>query len=176
MLMWTLLPLLTAAPWISPVPLASIQADFSPAADYGSGHRGVDLAAVPGTPVRAVTEATVALAGPVAGKPVIVLIVDDPTLGRVRVTHEPVVPNVEVGDLVMPGQRIGTLAGSGGHCGRTPHCLHLGIKHNGRYLNPAPLIASGRVVLKPVNQSSGFTERGCACTKVVRSRSTETCV
>jgi len=151
MTMWALLPLLATATWVSPVPLASVQADFRPAAAYGSGHRGVDLSAVPGAPVRAVAEATVALAGPVAGKPVIVLIVDDPVLGRVRVTYEPVVPIVEVGDLVTPGQPIGTLAGSGGHCGRTPHCLHLGIKQNGRYVNPAPLIASGRVVLKPVN-------------------------
>jgi len=151
MTIWILLPLLATAPWVSPVPLAFVQADFSPAAAYGSGHRGVDLTAVPGAPVRAVAEATVALAGPVAGKPVIVLIVDDPVLGRVRVTYEPVVPHIEVGDLVTPGQIIGTLAGSGGHCGRTPHCLHLGIKQSGRYVNPAPLIDSGRVVLKPAN-------------------------
>ncbi len=92
-----------------------------------------------------------ALAGPVAGKPVIVLLVDDPDLGRVRVTYEPVIPDVEVGDLVVAGQAIGTLAATGGHCGRSPHCLHLGIKQNGRYVNPAPLLSSGRVILKPMN-------------------------
>ncbi len=151
MAIWALLPLLASSLWASPVAAAPIQADFRPAAAYGSGHRGIDLSAQPGSPIRAVSEATVALAGPVAGKPVIVLLVDDPDLGRVRVTYEPVIPDVEVGDLVVAGQAIGTLAATGGHCGRSPHCLHLGIKLNGRYLNPAPLLSSGRVILKPMN-------------------------
>ena len=150
MLMWALFPLVAAAAWVPPVPLTSIQAGFSPAPAYGSGHRGVDLRAAPGTVVRAVADATVGLARPVAGKPVIVLIVDDPSLGRIRVTYEPVNPQVEVGDLVVAGQPIGTLAATGGHCGRTPHCLHLGLKRDGKYLNPTPLIASSRVILKPV--------------------------
>ncbi len=151
MSIWAMIPLLVAFDWVPPVPLALVQAEFRPAAAYGSGHRGMDLSAAPGSAVRAVAEATVAVAGPVAGKPVIVLLVEDPTLGRVRVTYEPVIPEVDVGDLVRAGQQIGTLAAGGGHCGHPPHCLHLGIKQNGRYMNPAPLISSGRVVLKPLS-------------------------
>lgn len=150
MSIWALLPLVAGAFWVSPVPLASVQVDFRPAEAYGSGHRGIDLLAGPGTAVRAVAEGTVALAGSVAGKPVVVLLVDEPSLGRVRVTYEPVLAEVEVGDLVTAGERIGTLARQGGHCGRHPHCLHLGIKHSGQYLNPAPFLSSGRVALKPL--------------------------
>jgi len=147
---WTLLPLLAATSWLSPLPASTVSADFVPAATYGSGHRGLDLSAQPGVVVRAVTEGTVALAGQVAGKPVVVLLVDDPSLGRLRVTYEPVIPDVEAGDLVLPGQQIGTLADSGGHCGRVPHCLHLGVKQSGHYLNPAGFLPGSRVVLKPV--------------------------
>lgn len=150
MAIWPLLPLLAGPAWAPPVASAAVQAAFSPAAAYGSGHRGIDLEAQPGTAVRAVAEATVALARPVAGKPVLVLVVEHPDLGRLRVTYEPVLPDVEPGDRVLAGQPIGTLAPAGGHCGREPHCLHLGVKHEGRYLNPAAFLGSGRVVLKPV--------------------------
>jgi murein DD-endopeptidase MepM/ murein hydrolase activator NlpD len=125
-------------------------ADFAPAPAYGSGHRGIDLPADPGTSIRAVADSAVALAGKVAGKPVVVLLVDTPDLGRVRVTYEPVLPLVQAGARVLAGQVIGVLAGAGGHCGRVPHCLHLGIKQDGRYLDPAPFLPTGRVVLKPV--------------------------
>ncbi len=150
MTLWALLPLLTTAAWVPPVPLTGVQAEFRPAAPYGSGHRGLDLAAEPGASIRAVADGTVVLARPVAGKPVVVLVIEDPDLGRLRVTYEPVLPEVSPGELVLAGQPLGTLAGEGGHCGRTPHCLHLGIKQNGHYLNPGPFLATGRVVLKPV--------------------------
>lgn len=150
MMIWAVLPLLVSATWVSPVGFTSLQATFVPAEAYGAGHRGIDLSAQPGSPIRAVAEGRVALAGQVAGKPVVVLVVEDPDLGRLRVTYEPVSPEVSVGDLVLSGQPIGVLAGSGGHCGRAPHCVHLGIKQDGRYLNPGPFLSKGRVVLKPV--------------------------
>jgi len=150
MMMWALLPLLAGTSWLSPVATASVQSEFTPSLSiYGSGHRGIDLAAAPGTSVRAVSESTVALAGKVAGKPVVVLLVDDPRFGRLRVTYEPVLPEIKVGDRLVAGQPIGVLAAQGGHCGRSPHCLHLGIKQDDRYLNPSSFIGSGRVVLKP---------------------------
>ena len=147
-MIWALLPLLLGATWVSPVASTSLQAVFVPAEAYGSGHRGIDLSAQPGSPIRAVADGRVALAGPVAGKPVVVLVVDDPAVGHIRVTYEPVNPAVKVGDLVRAGQQIGILAGTGGHCGRPPHCLHLGLKQSGRYLNPTGFLGSGRVVLK----------------------------
>ena len=150
MAIWALLPLLAGPAWAPPVASPTVQAAFSPAAAYGSGHRGIDLEARPGALVRAVTDATVALARPVAGKPVLVLVVAHPDLGRLRVTYEPVLPDVEAGDRVLAGQSIGTLARAGGHCGREPHCLHLGIKQDGRYLDPGPFLNHGQVVLKPL--------------------------
>jgi murein DD-endopeptidase MepM/ murein hydrolase activator NlpD len=150
MAIWALLPLLAGPAWAQPVASAPVQSAFSPAAAYQSGHRGIDLKARPGTSVRAVTDATVALARPVAGKPVLVLVVDHPDLGRLRVTYEPVLPDVEAGDRVIAGQSIGTLATAGGHCGREPHCLHLGIKQDGRYLDPEFFLNHGQVVLKPL--------------------------
>ena len=149
-MIWALLPLLLGATWVSPVASTSLQAVFVPAEAYGSGHRGIDLSAQPGSPIRAVADGRVALAGPVAGKPVVVLVVDDPAVGHIRVTYEPVNPAVKVGDLVRAGQQIGILAGTGGHCGRPPHCLHLGLKQSGHYLNPTGFLGSGRVVLKPL--------------------------
>ena len=149
-MIWALLPLLLGATWVSPVASTSLQAVFVPAEAFGSGHRGIDLSAQPGSPIRAVADGRVALAGPVAGKPVVVLVVDDPAVGHIRVTYEPVNPAVKVGDLVRAGQQIGILAGTGGHCGRPPHCLHLGLKQSGRYLNPTGFLGSGRVVLKPL--------------------------
>jgi len=150
MMIWALLPLLAGTGWLSPIATGSVQSEFSLSpAMYGSGHRGIDLTANPGTAIRAVSEATVALARKVAGKPVVVLLVDDPGNGRLRVTYEPVLPDVEVGDRLVAGQPIGVLAAEGGHCGRSPHCLHLGIKQDGRYLNPSAFLGSGRVVLKP---------------------------
>ena len=149
-MIWALLPLLLGATWVSPVASTSLQAVFVPAEAYGSGHRGIDLSAQPGSPIRAVADGRVALAGPVAGKPVVVLVVDDPAVGHIRVTYEPVNPAVKVGDLLRAGQQIATLAGTGGHCGRPPHCLHLGLKQSGRYLNPTGFLGSGRVVLKPL--------------------------
>src|SRR5436305_14430266 len=44
-----------------------------PATPYGPGHRGVDLAARAGSPVRAAADGLVTFAGPVAGRGVVVL-------------------------------------------------------------------------------------------------------
>src|SRR5690606_5087481 len=61
-----------------------------PATAYGRGHRGVDLAAAPGAPVRAVAAGRVSFAGRVAGRGVVSVELagtGDPPL---RTTYEPV--------------------------------------------------------------------------------------
>ena len=95
-----------------------VQRGFAPPAlAWSSGHRGVDLVAKPGDAILAAASGTVALAGSIAGKPVVSI-----DHGSVRTTYEPVVSSVQVGERVALGQVIGVL-GAGGHC---RGCLHWG--------------------------------------------------
>ncbi len=78
-----------------------------PAVRWGSGHRGVDLAAAPGSEVRSPGAGVVAFAGPVAGRGVVTVLHDD----GLRSSLEPVDADVAPGDRVGPGTVLGTLAG-----------------------------------------------------------------
>ncbi|MCI1746969.1 MAG: peptidoglycan DD-metalloendopeptidase family protein [Acidipropionibacterium sp.] len=100
-----------------------------------AGHRGVDLAATVGEPVRTVTAGVVTVAGPVAGTPVVVVQLAD---GR-RTTHLPVSATVTVGQAVAAGQIIGRMT-AGTHCART--CLHWGLLRGRDYLDPMSLLST----------------------------------
>jgi murein DD-endopeptidase MepM/ murein hydrolase activator NlpD len=92
--------------------------------------------------VLAAAAGTVAFAGPVAGRGVVV--VDH---GAVRTTYEPVAAQVQVGQGVAAGTPLGVLAG-GSHCARS--CLHWGLRSGDQYLNPLLLLgAGGHVRLVP---------------------------
>lgn len=106
-----------------------------PATAYSRGHRGVDLAATPGTPVRAVAAGRVLYAGRVAGKGVISL---ELTGTDLRTTYEPVRATVSKGDEVTPGEVIGTVEATGSHC--TAPCVHWGLRRSETYLNPLSLL------------------------------------
>ncbi|WP_436801048.1 M23 family metallopeptidase [Streptomyces coeruleorubidus] len=109
-----------------------------PATAYGPGHRGVDLAAAPGTPVRAVAAGRVSFAGRVAGKGVVSVELagtGDPPL---RTTYEPVTAVVEEGEEVEPGEMIGTVEATGSHC--TVTCVHWGLRRDETYVNPLSLL------------------------------------
>ncbi len=117
-------------------PPASVTRGFDPPVQrWSAGHRGVDLAARLGTPVRAPAAGTVRFAGRVAGRGVVV--VDH---GPVRTTYEPVLAEVPVGSAVVAGQLIGRI-GPGSHCATS--CLHWGLRRGEEYLNPLQLV-SGR--------------------------------
>lgn len=136
----TLSPVAAAdpAPWHWPVHPPSIVRGFDPPAQrWHAGHRGIDLAARVGDPVRAIGSGVVTFAGAVGGKSVVVV-----THGAVRSTYEPVDPRTEVGDRVLGGQVIGTVAP--GHC--PAGCLHLGLRRGDRYLDPRALLSSARLV------------------------------
>lgn len=137
--------------------------DFEPPPHpFGRGHRGVDLAGVPGMPVLAAAAGTVVFAGPVAGRPVVSVHHD----GRLRTTYEPVVPIVSPGDRVLAGQRIGTL--QAGHPGcEAAACLHWGLLRGDDYLDPLTLLAPGPLRLLPwqgaaVAASDVALEAACA--------------
>ncbi|MFF4153850.1 murein hydrolase activator EnvC family protein [Streptomyces sp. NPDC001651] len=109
-----------------------------PATAYGRGHRGVDLSAPAGTPVRAVAAGRVSFAGRVAGKGVVSVELagtGDPPL---RTTYEPVRASVGKGDEVTAGDVVGMAEPAGSHC--TTGCLHWGLRRGDAYLNPLSLL------------------------------------
>ncbi|MFB9347297.1 M23 family metallopeptidase [Streptomyces heliomycini] len=109
-----------------------------PATAYGRGHRGVDLAAPPGTPVRAVAAGRVSFAGRVAGKDVVSVELTGTGEPPLRTTYEPVRASVTEDDEVTAGQVVGTLAPTGSHC--TAPCVHWGLLRGDAYLDPLTLL------------------------------------
>ncbi|MEW2248766.1 M23 family metallopeptidase [Streptomyces sp. NPDC006975] len=110
-----------------------------PASPYGPGHRGVDLAAAPGTPVRTVAAGRVSFAGRVAGKGVVSVELRGTGTPPLRTTYEPVRASVRAGDQVPAGAVIGTVEPAGSHCTTFP-CLHWGLRRAGTYLDPLQLL------------------------------------
>ncbi|MFE2645467.1 peptidoglycan DD-metalloendopeptidase family protein [Streptomyces nigra] len=109
-----------------------------PATAYGRGHRGVDLAAPAGTPVRAVAAGRVSFAGRVAGRGVVSVEIagtGDPPL---RTTYEPVRASVAKGDEVGAGDVVGVVEASGSHC--VAPCVHWGLRRGDAYVNPLSLL------------------------------------
>ncbi|MFH8338108.1 peptidoglycan DD-metalloendopeptidase family protein [Streptomyces sp. AM6-12] len=107
-----------------------------PATPYGPGHRGVDLAAAPGSPVRAVAAGRVSFAGRVAGRGVVTVELRGTGL---RTTYEPVHPSVPEGADVGAGDAVGVVEAAGAHCGAQA-CVHWGLLRGGTYLNPLALL------------------------------------
>ncbi|MER8060257.1 MULTISPECIES: M23 family metallopeptidase [unclassified Streptomyces] len=107
-----------------------------PATPYGPGHRGVDLAAASGSPVRAVAAGRVSFAGRVAGRGVVAVELAGTGL---RTTYEPVSPSVEKGTEVAAGGVVGVVVATGAHCGAAA-CVHWGLLRGGTYLNPLSLL------------------------------------
>ncbi len=109
------------------------------------GHRGVDLAAIPGDAVVAAGAGTVTFAGPLAGRGVVTV-----THGELRTTYEPVTATVHVGERVDAGEQIGTLASGASHCGGYPSCLHWGLLRGQTYLDPLALLGLTHPILLPI--------------------------
>jgi hypothetical protein len=131
---------LTLAP---PVP-GVIERPFAYEGDpFARGHhRGVDLAAAPGTPVRAACSGRVTFAGRAGAGAVAI------RCGRFSVTHLPLHPAVRAGDRVAAGAPLGTVARSREHEG-----LHLGVRTASDrlgYVDPAPLLRDRRPPALPV--------------------------
>ncbi|MFD9907490.1 murein hydrolase activator EnvC family protein [Streptomyces sp. NPDC059063] len=110
-----------------------------PATEYGAGHRGVDLAAAPGAPVRAVAGGRVSFAGRVAGRGVVAVELTGTGDPPLRTTYEPVRPTVKKGAEVTTGDTLGTLEPATTYHCATP-CLHWGLRKADAYLNPLALL------------------------------------
>ena len=111
-----------------------------------AGHRGVDLAAPPATPVRSAAAGTIVFTGLVAGRGVVS--VAHP--GGLRTTYEPLSAGpLRVGDTVAAGEEIGRLAP--GHPGcPSAACLHWGLRRGEVYLDPLSLLDPPEVRLLPM--------------------------
>jgi Peptidase family M23 len=107
---------------------------FDPGLPYEGGrHRGVDLAAAPGTPVRAACGGPVAFAGRIGGTGIVTL-----RCGSWRVTHMPLATITARGHVAR-GAPVGTVAASSVH-----HGLHLGVRRHGTrfgYVDPLRFLA-----------------------------------
>jgi murein DD-endopeptidase MepM/ murein hydrolase activator NlpD len=116
-----------------------------PASKYGTGHRGVDLAAAEGSAVVAAGPGSVLFAGQLAGRGVISI----EHTGGLRTTYEPVTATVNRGAQVVAGQQIGLL--QPGHAGCAPAvCLHWGARLADQvYLDPLSLLSVWKVRLLP---------------------------
>ncbi|QJW37112.1 M23 family metallopeptidase [Cellulosimicrobium protaetiae] len=144
------------AAWVPPLDLApddlEVLAPFDPPEqDWLPGHRGVDLAATPGAPVRSPAPGVVTFAGPVAGRGVVVVTHDD----GLRTSLEPVTGVVPRGSRVAAGAVVGTLQASqdalGSHCPGT--CVHWGVRRGDRYVDPLALLGDRPpIVLLPLGE------------------------
>ena|SRR6266550_3036776 len=121
----------TTGGWTWPVVGPVIQAFDPPDTPYGSGHRGIDIAASVGTTVVAPADGTVTFAGPVGGY----LFVTIDQGGGLFSTYSWLSAKlVRKGDHVLRGQPI-ALTGWGHPAAPIPH-LHLGVKLDGSYVDP----------------------------------------
>jgi murein DD-endopeptidase MepM/ murein hydrolase activator NlpD len=122
----------------------------APTPTWNPGHRGVDLAGVPGQPVYAAGGATVVYAGMLAGRPVISLAHP----GGLHTSYEPVRAVARVGQRVTAGSVIGELVAGHPRCPAAA-CLHWGAMWGAAaradYVDPLPLLTSTPIRLKPLS-------------------------
>jgi len=122
--------------WSWPVSGAVIRGFDPPDTPFGAGHRGIDIAVPPGTPILAPEAGTVSFAGRVGGE-LFVTIVHG---GGLSSTYSWIsVAAVRKGDVVTRGQTIGA-TGTGHPGAGVPH-LHFGVKLDGEYVDPLELLA-----------------------------------
>lgn len=130
----------TEGTWTWPVTGPVIR-DFDPPEEpYGSGHRGIDIKASLGTPVRAASAGVVSFAGKVGGE----LYVTIDHGGGLRSTYSWLSAiAVRTGEVVPRGATIGA-TGRGHPDATVPH-LHFGVRRDGIYVDPLAFLGPAPV-------------------------------
>ena len=132
--------------WAWPVgpPRELVHPFEAPASRYAAGHRGVDLVAGEGHPVRSPADGVVTFVGRVVDRPVLSIQHGEDLVS----SFEPVTATVGEGDRVAAGQIVGVVA-TGSHC--TARCVHFGVRRHGQYISPMLFLGGlARAVLLPL--------------------------
>ncbi|MEW6059320.1 MAG: M23 family metallopeptidase [Actinomycetota bacterium] len=130
-----------AGEWSWPVVGPVIHGFDAPSTPYGSGHRGIDIAAAFGTPVRAPAPGVVKFAGQVGGE---LFVSIDHGGGLVSSYSWVSTVLVHKGDVLGEGTAL-ALSGIG-HVGVSPAHVHFGVKWDGVYVDPLSVLAPARLV------------------------------
>ncbi|MFC0581514.1 M23 family metallopeptidase [Micrococcoides hystricis] len=135
--------------WLHPAGTAEppVRGYDPPASRYGAGHRGVNMGS-PAGQILAPADGVVSFVGVVVNRKVLTL---DHGAGY-KSSFEPIDTDLQRGERVSAGAFIGTVGeftDDGAHCSGS--CFHWGVRLNGEYVNPLPLLGGfAPSVLLPV--------------------------
>jgi murein DD-endopeptidase MepM/ murein hydrolase activator NlpD len=138
-----------STPWMWPVVGAIVQGYDPPDDLYGAGHRGIDIAAPPGSVVVAPDDGVVSFAGPVGGR---LFLSIDHGGGVVSTSSFLTSLLVRKGDTVVRAQPVASTGW--GHAAATVPHLHFGVRLDGEYVDPfaylGPPSVAGFIRLAPL--------------------------
>ena len=124
----------------------------APTGPFGPGHRGIDIGAARGAPVRASAAGVVAFAGRIAGD--MHVSIDHPDGVRTSYAFLGSM-SVKAGAAVTRGDPLGTVGD--GHEGAETSHLHFGARFAGEYIDPMLLLERpsmvGMIHLAPIEES-----------------------
>ena len=119
-----------ATPPVAPVRGTVVDGFRAPACQRCAGHRGVTIATSAGSPIRAVTAGVIVFVGQVAN---VLYVVED--IGRgARITY---------GRLGSSSVALGSTVASGETLGVSDEELYLGVRFQGKYVNPLQFLGFG---------------------------------
>jgi len=124
--------------WARPVDGALVRPFAAPSGPYAAGHRGADLAAAPGAPVRAAGDGVVVFAGTIAGSWHVTVLHDH----GLRTSYSFLTSvAVREGATVTRGDVVGLAGGSDPDSGHDGSVLHFGLRVGDQYVDPMSLFA-----------------------------------
>ena len=146
-------------PWVWPVTGPIVRGYDPPDSPYGSGHRGIDIAAAIGTVVVAPDAGVVTFAGKVGGR---LFLTVDHGAGVLSTCSWLTSLLVRKGDRVVRGQPVATT--DWGHADLTTPHLHLGVRLDGAYVDPLAYLGSPPVSalirLAPLDEAAPLLATG----------------